>query len=118
MTRQERLQEQIRKNALRQAQLEQLAVAEEAKKLVKAREANNKRRYLHGARLDEKGFFALEDVTLDQLFDLLVPLLTLPDPVGTLNRLIGVPGVLASKGVKVLPEKAESNGVKVAAEKA
>src|SRR4029453_14079285 len=100
MTRQERLQEQIRKNALRQAKLEQLAVAEEAKNLVKAREANNKRRYLYGARLDEKGFFALDDETLDALLDLLVPLLTLPDPVDTLNRVIGVPGLLASKGVK------------------
>jgi hypothetical protein len=117
MTRQERLQEQIRKNALRQVELEQLAVTEEAKKLVKAREANNKRRYLYGARLDEKGFFALEDETLDALLDLLVPLLTLPDPVETLNRLIGVPGVLAAKGVKVVPEKVESNGAKPVAEK-
>jgi len=95
-TRQERLQEQLRKNALRQAQLEQLAVAEEAKKLVKAREANDKRRYRHGAKLDEKGFFALEEATLDQLFDLLVPLITLPDPVSTLDRLVGMPLVLAA----------------------
>ena len=106
-TRQERLQEQLRKNALRQAQLEQLAVAEEAKKLVKAREANDKRRYRHGAKLDEKGFFALEEATLDQLFDLLVPLITLPDPVYTLDRLVGMPLVLAAKGVEVVPE---SNG--------
>jgi hypothetical protein len=118
MTRLERLQAQALKDAQKLAKTQDRVVLEEAKKLEKAREANNKRRYRHGARLDEKGFFALDDETLDALFDLLVPLLTLPDPVETLNRLIGVPGVLASKGVKVLPEKAESNGVKAAAEKA
>jgi hypothetical protein len=104
MTRAERLQEQLRKHALRQAQLEQLAAAEEAKKMVKAREENNKRRYRHGSKLDEKGFFALEEATLDQLFDLLVPLIMLPDPVSTLDRLVGVPLVLAAQGVEVVPE--------------
>jgi hypothetical protein len=121
MTRLERLEEQERKDAERLAKTQDRKVQEQAKKLEKAREATNKRRYRYGAQLDEKGFFALEEATLDDLLDLLVPLLTLPDPVGTLNRLIGVPAQLAAKGVKVLPEKpsekAESNGVKPVPEK-
>ena len=121
MTRLERLQAQAERDAKRLAETQDRMMLEEAKKLEREREANNKRRYRHGARLDDKGFFALEDKTLDALVDLLVPLLTLPDPVDTLNRLIGVPGVLAGKGVKVVPEKpsekAESNGATVSAEK-
>ena len=106
MTRLERLLKQAEKNAQKLAETQDRVVQEEAKNLLKAREANDKKRYRVGAKLDEKGFFALEEEALSQLFDLLVPLITLPDPLGTLNRLIGVPLELASKGVEVLP----SNG--------
>jgi hypothetical protein len=117
MTRLERLQAQAARDAKKLAETQDRVMLEEAKKLEREREANNKRRYRHGARLDDKGFFALKDEALDALVDLLVPLLTLPDPVDTLNRLIGVPGVLAAKGVKVVAEKVESNGATVSAEK-
>jgi hypothetical protein len=106
-TRLERLAEQERKDAERLAKTQNRRAQAEAKDLLKAQEANDKKRYRLGAKLDEKGFFALEEATLEQLMDLLVPLITLDDPVETLNRLIGVPLELAAKGVEVLP----SNGM-------
>jgi hypothetical protein len=106
MTRLERLQAQALKDAEKLAKTQDRVVLEEARKLEKARQANDKRRYRIGAIVDEAGLFVLDDLTLGQLFALLAPLATLPDPVHTLDGLIGVPLVLASNGVEVLPEKA------------
>jgi len=77
---------------------------EESKERDKARKAHNQRCYKVGALVAEAGLFVLEDSTLGQLMALLGPLAAWPDPVGTLDGLIGVPLVLASKGVHVLPE--------------
>lgn len=105
MTRLERLQAQAMKDAEKLAKTQDRVVLEEARKLEKARQANDKRRYRIGAMVDEAGLFALDDLTLGQLFAVLAPLAALPDPVRTLDGLIGVPLVLVSNGVQVLPDE-------------
>lgn len=77
---------------------------EQAKAREKARKERDKRRYRVGTGVDEAGLFALDDGTLDALIALLAPLAPLPDPVGTLEALIGVPLELAMQGVHGLPE--------------
>ena len=105
MTRLERLQAQALKDAQKLAQTQDRVVLEEARKLEKARKANDKRRYMIGTMVDEAGLFILDDLTLGQLFSLLVPLADLPDPVRTLDGLIGVPLVLTPYGMGGLDAK-------------
>ena len=88
MTRRERADKRVEdlKKALEDARRDK--ALEEAKERAKDRKANDKRRYRHGAALDEAGLFVLDDSTLGQLIFLLASLATLPDPVGTLDGLL------------------------------
>lgn len=103
MTRLEQLRKARSDRAAKLADDDKKIRQEESKEREKARKAHNRRCYKVGALVAEAGLFALEDGTLGQLMALLTPLAELPDPVGTLDALIGVPLVLASKGVPVVP---------------
>ena len=95
--RRQRLAEERDKQRARERQAE-------LKKQTEARQATNKRRYHVGALADESGLLVWDNDTIAAVLALLTPLTALPDPVGTLDALIGVPLVLAGHGVTVLSE--------------
>jgi hypothetical protein len=82
-------------------------LAEEATEILKKQKATDKRRYQTGAIADEEGLLVWDASTLRQIFQLLTPLTALPNPVGTLDALIGIPLVLAEHGVNVSPDATE-----------
>ena len=88
MTRAERLaraealaREQLERQRDRLAKIQSAQHAEERKALTK-------RRQLVGTMVDEAGLFMLDDTTLTQLFAILAPLASLPDPVAVLEFLL------------------------------